>query len=150
MIGLPGETDADIDECVTFVSELSRIIPIALGVAPFCSKRNTPLDKMPYAGIRTVEQRLERLRRGLRGRADVRSVSARWAWVEYVLAQGGGAEGLALARAVANGGRFADYKRAFAELGHSPDGAGYAQTVMPVAPERLKHRKLSLVQPGSA
>jgi radical SAM superfamily enzyme YgiQ (UPF0313 family) len=150
MVGLPGETDADIDECVGFVGELSRIIPIALGVAPFCSKRNTPLDRLPYAGIRTVEQRLERLRRGLRGRADVRSVSARWAWVEYVLAQGGGAEGLAVARALERGGRFADYRRAFAELGHAPNGAGYEQTVMPVAPERLKQRRLSLVQPGSA
>jgi radical SAM superfamily enzyme YgiQ (UPF0313 family) len=150
MIGLPGETDADIDECVGFVSELSRIIPIALGVAPFCAKRNTPLDRMPFAGIRTVESRLERLRRGLRGRGEVRSVSARWAWVEYVLAQGGGAEGLAVMKALETGGRFADYKRAFAALGHSPDGAGYAQTEMPVAPERLKHRRLSLVQPDSA
>ncbi len=145
MIGLPGETDDDIDECVRFVTELSRVIPIALGVAPFCSKRNTPLDRMPYAGIRTVDARLERLRRGLRGRADVRAVSARWAWVEYVLAQGGPAEGRALASAVAAGGRFADYKRAFAELGHEPDGAGYAAAVMPEAPERAKHRRLALV-----
>jgi radical SAM superfamily enzyme YgiQ (UPF0313 family) len=36
MVGLPGETDEDIDECVRFVAELSRIVPIALGVAPFC------------------------------------------------------------------------------------------------------------------
>ena len=51
MIGLPGETEADIDECARFVSELSRIVPIALGIAPFCAKRNTPLDRMPFAGI---------------------------------------------------------------------------------------------------
>ncbi len=60
-----------------FVGGLSKTIPIALGVAPFCAKRNTPLDRMPYAGIRTVEARLERLRRGLRGRADVRAVRRR-------------------------------------------------------------------------
>ena len=145
MIGLPSETDEDIDECVEFVGGLSRVIPVALGVAPFCSKRNTPLDRMPYAGVSVVQGRLERLRRGLRGRADVRSVSAKWAWVEYVLAQGGVAEGEALMAAVRAGGRFADYRRAFAELGHSPDGRGYAEAVAPIAPERAKMRRLTLV-----
>ncbi len=113
MIGTPGETDADVDECVAFTAELSRIVPIALGIAPFCAKRNTPLDGAPFAGIRVVEQRLDRLRRGLRGRVDVRATSARWAWVEYVLAQGGGAEGLAVIEAVEQGGSFRAYERAF-------------------------------------
>ncbi|HXK17223.1 MAG TPA: radical SAM protein [Polyangiaceae bacterium] len=148
MVGLPGEADEDIDECVCFVSDLSKIIPIALGVAPFCAKRNTPLDRMPYAGIRTVEARLERLRRGLRGRADVRNVSAKWAWVEYVLAQGGVAEALALYRAVQAGGKFAAYRREFEALGHSPDGRGYAEVEAPVAPERLKHKHLALARPS--
>jgi radical SAM superfamily enzyme YgiQ (UPF0313 family) len=116
MIGLPSETDADIDECAAFVSELAGVIPIALGIAPFCAKRNTPLDKSPFAGITTVNARLDRLRRGLKGRADVRGTSARWAWVEYVLAQGGEVEGLAVREAVLRGGSFADYKRAFEAL----------------------------------
>lgn len=116
MIGLPGETDEDIDECVRFTTELSRIVPIALGIAPFCAKRNTPLDGAPFAGIKPVEDRLERLRRGLRGRADVRATSARWAWVEYVLAQGGRAEGRAVLDAVRAGGSFAAWRRAFEAL----------------------------------
>jgi radical SAM superfamily enzyme YgiQ (UPF0313 family) len=116
MIGLPTETDADIDECVAFVAELSKIVPIALGIAPFCAKRNTPLDGEPFAGISVVTDRLERLKRGLRGRADVRSTSAKWAWVEYVLAQGGDAEGRAVAEAARNGGSFAAFKKAFARL----------------------------------
>ena len=114
MLGVPGETDEDVDECVAFVSELSRILPIALTIAPFCAKRNTPLDGQPFAGIKLVDKRLERLRRGLRGRADVRATSARWAWVEYVLAQGGRPEGEALLTAVTRGGRFQDYRAAFA------------------------------------
>jgi len=116
MIGLPSETDADIDECIAFVTELSRVIPIALGIAPFVAKRNTPLDRQAFAGIDVVESRLERLRVGLRGRADVRPTSARWAWVEYVLAQGGAAAGRAVYDAVQAGGRFADYRRAFGTL----------------------------------
>ncbi|MGH7271146.1 MAG: B12-binding domain-containing radical SAM protein, partial [Polyangiaceae bacterium] len=84
MIGTPGETDDDVDECAAFTAELSRIIPIALGIAPFCAKKLTPLDGAPFAGIRVVDDRLARLRRGLRGRVDVRATSARWAWVEYL------------------------------------------------------------------
>lgn len=113
MIGLPGETEEDIAECVAFVATLSKRIPIALGIAPFCAKRNTPLDGAPFAGIDVVGRRLDLLKRGLRGRADVRSTSARWAWVEYVLAQGGVEEGKAVRNAVADGGTFADYRRAF-------------------------------------
>jgi radical SAM superfamily enzyme YgiQ (UPF0313 family) len=116
MIGIPTETDEDIDECASFVGELSTLTPIALGIAPFCAKRNTPLDGEPFAGIDVVNRRLDRLRRGLRGRADVRGTSARWAWVEYVLAQGGASEGRAVLDAVHAGGSFADYQRAFAAI----------------------------------
>jgi radical SAM superfamily enzyme YgiQ (UPF0313 family) len=113
MIGVPGETEADVDECATFVRGLSKVVPVGLGIAPFCAKRNTPLDGQPFAGIDVVDARLERLRRGLEGRAQVRATSARWAWVEYVLAQGGVPEGLAVRQAVHAGGRFAAYKKAF-------------------------------------
>lgn len=116
MVGLPEETDEDIDELIDFGAEISRTIPLSLGIAPFVSKRNTPLDGLPFAGIAKVERRLARLRRGTRGRVDVRATSARWAWVEYVLAQGGAAEGRALMEAVQRGGRFADYRKAFAAL----------------------------------
>jgi radical SAM superfamily enzyme YgiQ (UPF0313 family) len=119
MVGVPGEEDADIDELVLFATELSKIAPLALGIAPFVSKRNTPLDGEAFAGIDVVDDRLDRLRRGLRGRVDVRATSARWAWVEYVLAQGGRAEGRAVMDAVKNGGKFAAWKRAFDALAPS-------------------------------
>jgi radical SAM superfamily enzyme YgiQ (UPF0313 family) len=116
MCGLPGEEDVDIDELVRFSTELSKIIPLALGIGPFVAKRNTPLDGAPFAGISVVEARLDRLRRGVRGRVDVRATSARWGWVEHVLAQGGQAEGRAVLDAVHAGGKFADWKRAFNAL----------------------------------
>lgn len=123
MIGLPTETEADIDECVQFTAELSRIVPISLGIAPFCAKRNTPMDGLPFAGIAEVNDRLDRLRRGLKGRADVRATSARWAWVEYVLAQGGEAEGLAVLEAMRAGAGFAAYRKAFEAIERTRDRA---------------------------
>ena len=116
MVGLPDETDADIDELIGFATELSRIHPLAIGISPFVAKRNTPLDGAPFAGIPLVESRLSRLRRGLRGKVDLRATSARWAWVEYVLAQGSWAEGRAVLDAVHNGGGFSAYKAAFNNL----------------------------------
>jgi len=123
MVGLPGEEDEDIDELVRFTTELSRIHPrVALGVAPFVAKRNTPLDGEPFDGIARVEHKLARLRRGLAGRAEVRPTSARWAWVEYMLAQGGFAAGHAALAAHRAGGAFAAWKRAFRALGVEPSG----------------------------
>ena len=117
MLGLPDETDEDVDELVGFSLELSRILPVSFGVAPFVSKRNTPLDGRPFAGVDVVDARIKRFRSGVRGRVEVRPTSARWAWVEYVLAQGGPGEGRAVLDAVRAGGRFADYRKAFAACG---------------------------------
>jgi hypothetical protein len=116
MVGLPDETDADIDELIGFATELSKIHPLAIGISPFVAKRNTPLDGTPFAGMNVVNDRLARLRKGLHGRVDLRATSSRWAWVEYVLAQGSFAEGLAVLDAVRAGGKWSDYKRAFGEL----------------------------------
>jgi radical SAM superfamily enzyme YgiQ (UPF0313 family) len=143
MLGLPSETEADIDECAAFVTELSKVLPVALGVAPFCAKRKTPLDGEPFAGIDVVEERIARLRSGLRGRADLRSPSARWAWVEYALSQGDEQEGLAVARAVRNGGRFAEFRNELRELGYvtrGPTGPRFRSEVPAKAPTAVRLR----------
>jgi radical SAM superfamily enzyme YgiQ (UPF0313 family) len=117
IVGLPEETEEDIDELVELSAELSAIVPLSLGIAPFVSKRNTPLDGRPFAGIKEVQRRLKRLRRGVRkSRVELRATSARWGWVEWMLAQGGRAEGRAVLEAVRAGGSFRDYERAFAAL----------------------------------
>lgn len=113
MIGLPGETDEDLDELVRFTLELSRIVPVSLGISPFVAKKRTPLDGAPFAGIKEVQRRLRKIRRGLQGRAEIRSTSARWAWAEYQLAQGGMQAGLAALQAWQEGGSFSAWQRAF-------------------------------------
>lgn len=115
MIGLPGESDDDIDELVRFSRELARIVPISLGIAPFVAKRNTPLDGAVFESIPVLEARLERLRAGLKGKVEIRPTSPRWAWVEYMLSQGDERAGLAAMDAWRAGGRFAHWRRAFRE-----------------------------------
>jgi radical SAM superfamily enzyme YgiQ (UPF0313 family) len=128
MVGVPGETDDDIDELINFSVELAAIHPrVAYGIAPFVAKRNTPLDGTAFAGIDVVEHRLKRLtdglrRRGVANKVSVRPTSARWAWVEYMLAQGESRGGLAVMDAARAGGNFAAYRRAFVEREVTPTG----------------------------
>ena len=119
MLGLPGEVDEDVEELIRFTQALAAAAKparVALGVAPFVAKLNTPLDGQPFAGIKVVDRRVKRLLRGLKGRAEVRPVSARWAWVEYELSQGGPEAGRAALQAWRDGGRFAHWKRALEAL----------------------------------
>lgn len=120
MVGLPGETMDDIDELIRFSSEISRIAPLSLSIAPFVAKRNTPLDGAPFEPIPSLEAKLGRIRSGLNGRAEVRSGSPRWGWVEYMLSQCGASAGFAAMDAWMAGGGFSSWKRAFARHGVIP------------------------------
>lgn len=114
MIGVPGETAEDIEELVRFCKELSRITPLSLSVSSFVAKRNTPLDGAPFEPIPSLTAKLTSIRQGLKGLCDVRAESPRWAWVEYMLSQGGESAGLAAMDAWRAGGGFPSWKKAFA------------------------------------
>lgn len=113
MVGVPGETAEDIDELIRFSLELSRIAPLSLSVSPFVAKKNTPMSGAPFEAIRQQTAKLARIRLGLAAAADVKPSSPRWAWVEYMLSQGGEAAGLAAGEAWKEGSRFSAWKRAF-------------------------------------
>jgi radical SAM superfamily enzyme YgiQ (UPF0313 family) len=115
MIGLPGETMDDVEELIRFSRELSGIAPLSLSIAPFVAKRNTPLDGAPFEAIPSQTMKIAKIREGLKGTADVKPTSPRWAWVEYMLSQGGEAAGHAAFEAWKAGGAFAAWKRSFAD-----------------------------------
>lgn len=137
MIGVPNETDEDLAELVAFSRQLSKICRVAMGIAPFVAKRNTPLDKQPFTGIKEVERRLKVLRRELGREVDLRSTSARWAWVEYCLAQGGFEMGMAAMEAWEAGGSFGAWKRAIARHGGEPEGKAPPPAIPTTRAERL-------------
>ena len=132
MLGLPGETLDDIDELARFGGELAAIAPkVIFGIAPFVAKRNTPLDGAPFEGIAAIDAKLARLKRAVGGRVELRPTPPKWAWVEYKLAQGGFAAGEAALAAARAGGRFADWRKALADV---PIVGAQAAPVLPVAP----------------
>lgn len=120
MVGMPTESDSDIDEMIRFSLELARIIPLTLTVSPFVAKRNTPLDGFPFEPIPALESKLRKINAMLKGRVDIRPASARWAWVEYMLSQGDESAGLAAMDAWRARGAFAAWKSAFERRGAQP------------------------------
>src|SRR4029078_10713073 len=74
MLGLPGETTADIDELARFSVDVSRIAPrVFLGIAPFVANRNTPLDGAPFEAIDVLDAKLARLRAAVARRVTLRA-----------------------------------------------------------------------------
>jgi hypothetical protein len=78
------------------------------------------MDGSPFEPIPSLERKLDRLRRGVSAQVTVRPTSARWAWVEYMLAQTGEDAGLAALDAWRAGSGFAAWKRAFRERDAQP------------------------------
>lgn len=115
ILGLPGETMADVDELIRFATELAAIVPrLTLTVSSLVAKRNTPLDGAPFEDVASLEAKLARLRTALRGRARLSGESPKWAFIEYRLAQGGFREGLAAVAAGRAGGSFSAWRKALA------------------------------------
>lgn len=115
MIGVPNETDEDIDELIDFSIQVSKITKTAIGISPFVSKKNTPLDKTNFEGIKSIDNKLKKINKELGKYVDVRTTSAKWAWIEYQLAQGDYDSGFAVLQAYKNGGSFSAWKNAFEE-----------------------------------
>lgn len=116
MMGAPGETDADVDELIRFALELARIVRLTLTFSTFVAKRNTPLDRLPFMGVKPAEARLARIRHALEGKVELRPQPPKWAWIEYLLAQGGPEAGHAAIAAVHAGGGYRDWARALESL----------------------------------
>jgi radical SAM superfamily enzyme YgiQ (UPF0313 family) len=129
VIGFPGETDIDVEELIRFSKELARVVPLSMTLSPFVAKRNTPLDGAPFESIPALEAKLARLRAGTKGLISLRPSSARWAWVEYMLSQGGESAGLAAWDAWRAGGRFQAWKLAFENRDAKPSAMNLRFTI---------------------
>ena len=117
MIGAPTETEDDVDELIEMSKEIASLVPLTLTFSTFVAKRRTPLDGHPFLGVKAATKRLARIRKALSHKIKIRPQSPRWAHIEYMVAQRGPEAGHAALAAVHAGGRYADWVRAFAELG---------------------------------
>lgn len=146
IVGLPGETDEDIDELVDFALSLEKTLPLVLGVSPFIPKFHTPLADAPFAGERDVSRILERLRKGFaKSRVTARGPGAREAYVEYRLAQGGFVHAEAAIAAAHAGGRLSAWKRALKDLPERVRFEGF-ERVVPAPTARRRYKSAQTVR----
>jgi radical SAM superfamily enzyme YgiQ (UPF0313 family) len=83
MVGLPGETEKDLDAIVTLVKDISRIMRTRVTVTPFIPKPHTPFSECVY-DIGSVEKALNFLRK----RIQFSGGSARNGFIQWVLSVG--------------------------------------------------------------
>lgn len=96
MIGLPTETDDDVEEIITQAFQIKELAErrrsgcsITLSIEPFVPKAGTPFQRLPMAGETVLRKRQSYLKRRLEKRGiEVRSESVPWAAVQGVLSRG--------------------------------------------------------------
>ncbi len=124
MVGLPTETDADIEELIEMTRHLAQLQRecgepggrLRLSINPFVPKALTPFQWSPMASPREVKRKLNRIKKVLRGTpgVDVKHESLKSAYFEGILSRGGRELSAFLMETVRQDG---DWKRAAAETG---------------------------------
>ena len=96
MIGLPTETDEDIEEMIRLTLKGKAILDkrqsgtrLTLNIAPFVPKAGTPFQWLPMAPPKTLNQRLSRLKNSLSPKGiKLKCESPAWSLVQGVLSRG--------------------------------------------------------------
>ncbi|MEE8414194.1 MAG: radical SAM protein [Dehalococcoidales bacterium] len=96
MIGLPTETDDDIEEMVKLVLKCKAILDsrqsgcrITLSIAPFVPKAGTPFQWLPMEQLSTLKNRLSLLKKRLSPQGiQIKAESLAWSQVQGSLARG--------------------------------------------------------------
>jgi len=96
MIGLPSETNEDIEEIINLTLKCKSILDkqqtgcrLSLNIAPFVPKAGTPFQWLPIAPVNILNRRLSLLKNSLPPKGiKVKSESPAWSQVQGVLARG--------------------------------------------------------------
>lgn len=96
MIGLPSETDEDIEAIIKLTLDCKNILDrrqtgcrISLNIAPFVPKAGTPFQWLPMEQLSTLNQRLSLLKNNLSPKGiKLKCESIAWSQVQAVLARG--------------------------------------------------------------
>jgi len=97
MIGLPSETDDDIEEIINLTLKCKEIFEqrrsgtrLTLNIAPFVPKAGTSFQRFPAAQAKTLDERMARLKDRLMPEGiKLKMESPLWSEVQAVLSRGG-------------------------------------------------------------
>lgn len=96
MVGLPTETEQDVQDIVRLTLRVQREVEthqrgghLTVNVAPFVPKAQTPFERLPMCGQKELKERLAMVERGLRRhQVEVKGEAPAWSAVQGVLARG--------------------------------------------------------------
>ena len=96
MIGLPTETDDDIQQLIELVIRCKDVVDgagggcrLVVNISPFIPKPWTPFQWLPMAGLPVLNRRLKGVKKDLQAKGvKVKSESLAWSHVQGVLARG--------------------------------------------------------------
>ncbi|NPV14609.1 TIGR03960 family B12-binding radical SAM protein [candidate division WOR-3 bacterium] len=117
MIGLPGETEADVKEIGRFVTEVARLCrgrTVRFNLTPFIPKPHTPLQ---WAGFGSIEETREKMAL-LKEMLNRRNIKPKWenpeaSFVQALIARGDEKIGRVIERVYEQGGIFQEWTEFF-------------------------------------
>ncbi|NJM75268.1 MAG: radical SAM protein [Acaryochloridaceae cyanobacterium RU_4_10] len=118
MVGLPGETEADLDATLDLMKALKREVPglrMTLGCSTFVPKAHTPFQ---WFGVQPqAEKRLQRLQKQFRMMGlEFRPESYNWSVIQALISRGDRRLSHLLERTRQYGDSLGSYRRVFKEL----------------------------------
>jgi hypothetical protein len=131
MIGLPMETDSDIDEIIGLIRRIRHIFlkigrdrkrlgRIVLSITPFIPKPSTPFQWAPYEEINSLKRKLKHIKHELRRMGNIQIIHdlPKWGYIQALLSLGDRRVGKILLAAHEHGG---NWQKAFREINLNPD-----------------------------
>ncbi len=102
MVGLPDETDEDIEAFSDFISKIiskSQKINFTISISPFVPKPHTPFERAPFDGVGNIKTKITRIRKALSSfkRIKVTYDLPKWAKIQTIISRGDRKVGLYLA-----------------------------------------------------
>jgi len=131
MIGLPTETDRDIEDLIGLTRRIKHIFlkigrdkkrlgRIVLSITPFIPKPSTPFQWAPYEEIDSLKRKLQRIKHELRGTGNIQVIHdlPKWGYVQALLSLGDRRVGKILLAVHERGGH---WQKAFRDTNLNPD-----------------------------
>jgi radical SAM family uncharacterized protein/radical SAM-linked protein len=116
MVGLPFETEADIDEINKLTDTILKNCPrgsIKLSLSPFVPKPHTPFESVEFAPIEELRSKIERIKQRKRRRLDIKYQAPEVSYIEAVLSRADERIFPVIESVYQKGGKFEEWREGF-------------------------------------